>query len=119
MEEVLKLLEKEVSATPKCSCELIHAAIRGYKPTPQVVASMVDTAITAAPDYMETIIMCALAAAPDAEAEILAVAAKAGYTPNPLNFPGYIGLDPNGQYLFKSDTPLFVNPPVVTDVDAG
>jgi hypothetical protein len=117
VEDMLKLLEKEVTATPKCSCELILSAIMGYKPKPNVVASMVDTAINAAPDYMEVIVMCALAAAPDAEAEILAVANKFGYTPNPLNFPGLPGQGPGGQFLEGANTPIFVNPPEVTTVN--
>lgn len=115
--DMLKLLDKEIAATPKCSCELIRSAIMGYKPKPQVVASMVDTAIKAAPDHMEVIVMCALAAAPDAEAEILTVANKFGFTPNPLNFPGLIGQGPEGQLLDGQNTPLFVNPPVLTGVD--
>lgn len=117
IEEVLKLLEKEISAAPACSCELIRSAIVGYKPTPPVVATMVDTAITAAPDHIEVIIMCALAAAPDAQAEILAVANKFGLAPNPLDMPGFIGEGANGQLLFSPTSPVFVNPPEVTTVN--
>ncbi len=117
VEEVLKLVEKDVAACHKCSCELILAAILGYKPKPSVVASMVDTAITAAPDYMETIVMCAIAAAPDAEPEILAVANKVGFNPNPLDFPTLFGQGPNGQFVFTPNTPVFVNPPEVTTVN--
>jgi hypothetical protein len=119
IEEVLKLIEKEVARNPQCSCELIQSAIKGFNAKPAVVATMVDTAIAAAPDDMELIIKCALAAAPDAQAEILAIATKYGFTPTPLDFPGSFGKDPFGQYLQGQNMPAFVNsnPNTVTPVD--
>lgn len=117
IESVLEMLSREVKATPQCSCELIKSAIKGYKPRPQVVAVMVDTAIQAAPEHMDVIIRCAAAAAPDALEEILGVASQYGKVPNPLDSPITPDHGPNGQFFYGLNGPLFVNPPQITLVD--
>lgn len=116
-EELTKLVSEKVKSSPKCSCEVMKGAIKGAKANPTVVAGLVDAAIQAAPDYIDVIMACSIAAAPDAFDEISAIGEKYGKSPNPLDFPGIIGVDPAGQYTFVPDTPVFVNPPQVTFVD--
>jgi hypothetical protein len=117
LKRVLAMIDKEVKASPNCACELVKSAIKGYKPRPHTVAAMVDTAIMAAPERMDEILQCALTAAPDAYEEIMDVAGSFGSSFNPLNFPGLNGQGPNGQYIFNTDTPIFINPPQVTGTD--
>lgn len=117
LDVVLERLSQEVTSSPHCSCELIKSAVTVFKPTPKQVATMVDVAINAAPDYIEDIVNCSVAAAPDAKSGILSTASDYGYTPNPLDYPGIIGEHPGGQYLFVPTTPIFIAPPQITLVD--
>lgn len=117
IEIVLEMLSKEVSATPDCACELIKSAISSYKPTPQQVTAMVDTAINAAPDRIEEIVNCGIAAAPDSKSGILSTASDYGYIPNPLDYPGIIGEHPGAPWHFIPIVPIIVQPPQVTRVD--
>jgi hypothetical protein len=109
----LQIVEKAVTANPGCACEVVKAAIEGSKASVLLVAAIVETAATAAPEHLRLIAQCALAVAPDAQPNVQAVVAKldpakpvaalkirdakggvAGpvETPvvydNPLNFPG-------------------------------
>ena len=121
----LQLVEKEILANPGCACEVVKAAIEGSKADVKLVASIVETASTAAPDQMRLISQCAVAVAPDALANVQAVLAKLDpnsgettpakkdskdsktpaptpqVTSNPLDFPGSgivdhgLGVGPN------------------------
>lgn len=117
MEVVLKMLSKEVASSSDCACELIKAAIAGYKPTPEEVSVMVEAAITAAPHRIKEIVNCGIAAAPDAKSGILDTAKEYGYTPNPLDFPGIVGEHPLAQLPPVPVHPIIVNPPQVTPTD--
>jgi hypothetical protein len=114
----LQIVEKEVAATPACACELVKAAIEGAKASVQLVAAIVETAATVAPEHRRLIGQCAVAVAPDALPNVQAVlaklepkstkiasgskdakSAKAGQTTqppasNPLDFPGSGIADP-------------------------
>ena len=72
----LQIVEKEVAATPACACELVKAAIEGSKANVQLVAAIVETAATVAPEHRRLIGQCAVAVAPDALANVQAVLAK-------------------------------------------
>jgi len=116
---LLSLVEREVAANPACACEVVKAAIEGSKAEAALVASIVETASTAAPEMMRLISQCAVAVAPDAIGDVQAVMAKLdpnrGETvdsgakdakdaetgpaavsglPNPLDFPGQAPGDP-------------------------
>jgi hypothetical protein len=104
----LQIVEKEVAANPQCACEVVKAAIQGSKADAALVANIVQTAATTAPEHMRLISQCAVAVAPDALPNVQAVmakfdpnsgkpgssakSAKAGTvaqpTSNPLDFPG-------------------------------
>lgn len=122
----LEIVAKEVSANPDCACEVVKAAIQGSNADAQLVAAIVETAATAAPQHMRLISQCAVAVAPDALASVQAVIAKidpAGGTaatvsskdakagpaqppawPNPLDFPGS-GVDQIGSIGRVGDNP--------------
>lgn len=72
----LQIVEKEVAAYPGCACELVKAAIEGSKASVVLVAAIVETAATVAPEHLHLIAQCALAVAPDARANVQAVLAK-------------------------------------------
>ena len=100
----LQIVEKEVALTPACACELVKAAIKGSKADVKLVAAIVETAATVAPEHRHLIGQCAVALAavqavlakldPQEKSKILAGAknalpeAKAKPTSNPLDFPG-------------------------------
>lgn len=72
----LQIVEKEVAATPVCACELVKAAIEGSKANVELVAAIVETAATVAPEHRRLIGQCAVAVAPDALPNVQAVLAK-------------------------------------------
>jgi len=72
----LQIVEKEVAATPACACELVKAAIEGSKASVELVAAIVQTAATVAPEHRRLIGQCAVAVAPDARANVQAVLDK-------------------------------------------
>ena len=76
----LQLVEKEILANPGCACEVVKAAIEGSKADAKLVASIVETASTAAPEQMRLVAQCAVAVAPDALTNVQAVLAK--FDPN-------------------------------------
>lgn len=82
----LQIVEKEVAANPGCACEIVKAAIEGSKATVTLVAAIVETAITVAPEHRHLIAQCALAVAPDALPNVQAVLAK--LDPNRNRPPG-------------------------------
>ncbi|MEI6606310.1 MAG: hypothetical protein WCP35_13445 [Verrucomicrobiota bacterium] len=106
----LQIVEKQVGITPSCACELVKAAIQGSKANVKLVAAIVETAATVAPEHRHLIGQCAVAVAPDAHSAVQAVLkklepqmkgtpeassknalpkeAKAKPTSNPLDFPG-------------------------------
>jgi hypothetical protein len=140
---VLEIVEKEISANPDCACEVVKAAIQGAEADSKLVASIVETAATAAPDKMRLVSQCAVAVAPDALGDVQAVmsrldpnrgettpSAKGAKTPaevkpawNPLDFPGQgpVGPTPGGPPILvpglPPSVPPVVNPPVGTGID--
>jgi hypothetical protein len=119
--EVLQVVEKEVSASPDCACDVVKAAIQASKADAKTVAAIVETAASVAPDKMRLISQCAVAVAPEALADVQAVLSRldpnrgeSGYSSkgakgakvavdvkpawNPLDFPGTgpVGPTPGG-----------------------
>ena len=106
----LQIVEKQVGIAPACACELVKAAIQASKADVKLVAAIVETAATVAPEHRHLIGQCAVAVAPDALSAVQAVlkklepkmkgkpelssknalpeTAKAKPTSNPLDFPG-------------------------------
>ncbi|MCF7674294.1 MAG: hypothetical protein K9N23_05435 [Akkermansiaceae bacterium] len=72
----LQVVEKEITANPGCACEVVKAAIEGSNADAKLVAAIVETASTAAPQHMRLISQCAVAVAPDALANVQTVLAK-------------------------------------------
>jgi hypothetical protein len=142
---VLEIVEKEVSANPDCACEVVKAAIQGSEADSKMVASIVETAATAAPDKMRLVSQCAVAVAPDALGAVQAVmsrldpnrgettpSAKDAKSPkdvavkpawNPLDFPGQgpVGPTPGGAPIIvpglPPSVPPVLNPPIGTGID--
>lgn len=134
---VLEVVEKEVSANPDCACEVVKAAIQGAEADSKLVASIVETAATAAPEKMRLVSQCAVAVAPEALGDVQAVMSRldpnlgeSGYSSkgakgakdvavkpawNPLDFPGQgpVGPTPGGPPMIPPGLPPTV-PPVIT-----
>ena len=143
--KVLEIVSKQVGAAPNCSCEIVKAAIEASKADAKMVASIVESAATAAPDQMRLISQCAVAVAPDALGEVQAVIAKldpnsgeggesaksakggadngeVAAMPNPLDFPGQgpVGPTPGGpggMPLIPQLPPVIIAPPDASNVD--
>ena len=138
-EKVLELVAAEVAQNESCACEIVKAAIVASDADKELVANIVSSAITAAPEKVRIIGQCAVAVAPDALAQVQSVVTKFGanagdgysakgsaknagdgvnppqVASNPLDFPGSgpEGPTPGGPGGF----PLFppgLQPPVVT-----
>lgn len=62
--ELLNLIDREVSASPACACEIVKAAILGTDCDDSIVGYIVETAVRAAPEQMRIISQCAIATAP-------------------------------------------------------
>jgi hypothetical protein len=75
-DNVLEIVQREVTATPLCSCEIVKAAIVATEAKRELVAQIVATAIEAAPEKMRIIAQCAVAVAPDALPNVMAILAK-------------------------------------------
>jgi hypothetical protein len=116
--EILQTVESQVQANPDCACEIVKAAIETSKADVKLVAAIVETASTAAPEKMRIVAQCAVAVMPDSLADVQAVLAKldpnSGHRHsdskdakdakaptekapewNPLNFPGQGPIGPN------------------------
>lgn len=109
---VLESVAKLVSANESCACEVVKAAIISTEADKELVAQILDTAITSAPLKISEMIPCAQAVAPDASEEINKVAAKHNYSAkgidysakatgvgipvDPLNTPGGVPGTPGG-----------------------
>lgn len=136
---VLEVVEKQLSANPGCECEVVKAAIEASEADAELVASIVETAISISPDQMRLISQCAVAVAPDALGEVQSVlgrldpnkgetsySAKSAKSPkepidvkpawNPLDFPGQgpVGPNPGGPGGFPVIPPGL--PPTVPPV---
>ena len=141
-EKVLELVAAKVAQNESCACEIVKAAIVASDADKELVANIVSSAITAAPEKVRIIGQCAVAVAPDALAQVQSVVTKFGanagdgysakgsakdaagdanspqVASNPLDFPGGntpnpVGPTPGGPGGF----PLFppgLQPPVVT-----
>ena len=70
------VVQREVAASPSCSCEVVKAAIVATEADRELVGQIVETAVDAAPDKMRIIAQCAIAVAPDALSDVQAVIAK-------------------------------------------
>lgn len=142
---VLEVVEKEVSANPDCACEVVKAAIQGAEADSKLVASIVETAATAAPEKMRLVSQCAVAVAPEALGDVQAVMnrldpnlGETGYSSkdaksakdvavkpawNPLDFPGQgpVGPTPGGPPMIPPGlpptVPPIITPPVGTPID--
>ena len=77
-EMVLELVKKNVAKNQSCACEIVKAAIIASNADKNLVADIVEAAITSAPDKARLIGQCAVAVAPDALAEVQAVVVKYG-----------------------------------------
>ncbi len=73
---VLEIVEAEISANPKCACEIVKTAITASGADIELVASITEVAITASPESMRMISQCAIAAMPEALSAVQAVLAK-------------------------------------------
>ena len=121
--KVLEIVSDNVKKTPKCSCEIVKAAIVGSKADAKTVAAIVETAMGATTEEnWPMIVQCALAVAPDAYNDVRkAVTRIAGdnnsvaavMAANPLDFPGSPGSPPGKPNGF----PFIINPPKVTGVN--
>jgi hypothetical protein len=140
--KVLEIVSSEVAASPGCACEIVKAAIEGSQAKPEVVAAIVESALTSAPEQMRLISQCAVALAPDALTQVQAVLAKfdpnrgdsgssaksakdakepvgeVAAIPNPLDFPGQGPVGPTfggpgGQPLLPILPPMVLVPPIV------
>lgn len=115
---VLEIVEKQLSAHPGCECEVVKAAIEAAEADADLVANIVETAISISPDQMRLISQCAVAVAPDSLSQVQAVLGRldpnkgeVGYSSkdakspkapievkpawNPLDFPGQGPVGPN------------------------
>ena len=93
-DKVLELVKKYVSQNESCACEVVKAAIVASGADKTLVAGIVETAITSAPNQVRIIGQCAVAVAPDALIQVQAVVAnytkgnyQASGTGNVLDFP--------------------------------
>ena len=137
--KLLQIVEARVATSPKCSCEIVKAAIEGTMADAKTVAAIVETAIMAAPDQMRLIAQCAIAVAPDSLADVQTVLAKldpnsgesaavesakggskapvgeVASMGNPLDFPGKGPVGPlkGGPFgpIFPVFPPIIINPP--------
>lgn len=130
--QLLEIVSREISKQPKCSCEIIKAAIDESKANANLVAAIVEAALgSVSEEYFPAIVQCALAAAPDATARIRSLVGKLALNnpslnailkPNPLDFPhgGPVGPAPGGPGglpALPAPAPVLVKPPKVTNVD--
>lgn len=74
--ELLRLVDKEVSANSSCACEIVKAAIEGTECDDAIVGYVVETAVRAAPEHMRLIAQCAIATAPDSLNRVQEVMAR-------------------------------------------
>ena len=74
--KVLEIVESEVTANPNLSCEIVKAAISASDADVPLVVSIVQTAITAAPDSMRIVSQCAIASMPESITAVQALLAK-------------------------------------------
>lgn len=74
--KVLELVSQQVAANEACAGDVVKAAIIVTSASNELVAQIVETAVTAAPKQLSKITAVAVATAPDASAQIAAVVAK-------------------------------------------
>lgn len=74
--QVLELVSKQVAANESCAGDVVKAAIIVTSASNELVAQIVETAVTAAPKQLSKIVTVAVATAPDASAQIAAVVVK-------------------------------------------
>ncbi|MEM1082595.1 MAG: hypothetical protein AAGI48_00605 [Verrucomicrobiota bacterium] len=74
--ELLNLVDREVSASPGCACEIVKAAIIGTNSDDAIVGYIVETAVRASPENMRLIAQCAIATAPDSISRVQEVMSR-------------------------------------------
>ena len=74
--QTVSIVVQNIEASPQCSCEIVKTAIQASHADAELVASIVESAILAAPNQMRMISQCAIAIAPDALPQIQGVLAK-------------------------------------------
>lgn len=74
--KVLEVVQSEVASNPGCSCEIVKAAIKASEADVALVASIVECAVTTAPENMRIVSQCAIASMPEAISEVQAVLAR-------------------------------------------
>ena len=72
--KILEQVRLSALKSPECLCEVVKASIVASSANKELVKSIVETAIIAAPDQLEAIVNCSIAIAPDAANEIAEVA---------------------------------------------
>lgn len=138
--KVLQIVATEVAANESCACEIVKSAILASQADATMVASIVETAATTAPEQMRLVSQCAMAAAPDSLAAVQAVLTKldpsagdgdssskggmekgpiqeVAAVPNPLDFPGFPPVG-RGAPLMIPIPPVIIIPDA-TDTDFG
>lgn len=75
-EDLLELVEREVSANPSCVCEIVKTAIKISEADADKVAAIVETVIRANPEHMRIASQCAIATAPESIAAVQSVLAR-------------------------------------------
>jgi hypothetical protein len=73
---VLEVVEAEMKSNPSCACEIVKAAIKAADADTAMVVSIVETAITTAPQSMSITSQCAIAAVPESLASVQALLSK-------------------------------------------
>jgi hypothetical protein len=73
---VLEVVTAQINANPGCACEIVKAAIEGTNADAATVATIVEAAVTAAPEQMRLISQCAVAVAPESLVNVQHVLAK-------------------------------------------
>jgi hypothetical protein len=116
--ELLNLIDREVSASPGCACEIVKAAIMGTGCDDAIVGYIVETAVRAAPENMRMIAQCAIATAPDSIARVQEVMGRldpgAGESRSAKSAKDSKGLEvkPAAAPPDPLDIPVIVIPPV-------
>jgi hypothetical protein len=78
--KVLEIVAAEVGANTRCACEIVKLAITASEADVALVVSIVETAITIAPDTMRIVFQCAIATMPESIVAVQALLAK--FVPN-------------------------------------
>lgn len=73
---VLEIVEMEVKSNPSCACEIVKSAIKATDADNEMVVSILESLISAAPQSMMIATQCAIAAVPEALPNVQALLSK-------------------------------------------